>query len=97
MVGRALGLGGRHAGNILVSKRSGACLHVDFSCLFDRAKGLGVPETVPFRLTRNVADGMGVLKTHGAFAVSARLISAGHTWDLLRNARGELLRHNHSG
>jgi serine/threonine-protein kinase ATR len=74
VVGYVLGLGDRHAENILISQETGACLHVDFSCLFDRAKGLRVPETVPFRLTQNIVDGMGVLKTEGVFTASAKLV-----------------------
>jgi serine/threonine-protein kinase ATR len=74
MVGYILGLGDRHPENILFSERTGACVHVDFLCFFDRAKTLSVPETVPFRLTQNIIDGMGVLKTDGVFAASARLV-----------------------
>jgi serine/threonine-protein kinase ATR len=74
MVGYVLGLGDRHAENILISQKTGSCLHVDFACLFDKAKGFQFPETVPFRLTQNIVDGMGILKTDGAFMASARLV-----------------------
>jgi serine/threonine-protein kinase ATR len=74
MVGYVLGLGDRHPENILFSQRTGGCVHVDFSILLDRGKLLMVPETVPFRLTQNIVDGMGVLKTDGVFAASARLV-----------------------
>jgi serine/threonine-protein kinase ATR len=74
IVGYVLGLGDRHAENILVSQNTGACVHVDFSCLFDKAKKLEIPETVPFRLTQNIVDGMGIMKTEGVFAASARLV-----------------------
>jgi serine/threonine-protein kinase ATR len=74
MIGFILGLGDRHAENILISQKTGACLHVDFTCLFDHGKGLDVPETVPFRLTQNIVDGMGVLKTDGAFTAAAILV-----------------------
>jgi len=42
-------------------------MHVDFCCIFDRAKSLRVPETVPFRLTQNVVAAMGVLGADGSF------------------------------
>ena len=33
---------------------------LDFGIVFDQGKGLGTPETVPFRLTRDMIDGMSV-------------------------------------
>lgn len=74
MIGYVLGLGDRHAENILINEKTGSCLHVDFCCLFDKAKTLQVPEIVPFRLTQNIVDGMGVLKTEGLFRTSARIV-----------------------
>ena len=74
MVGYILGLGDRHAENILISEKTGSCLHVDFCCLFDKSKSMPVPEIVPFRLTQNIVDGMGVLKTDGPFHTSACIV-----------------------
>ncbi|OHT07911.1 PIKK family atypical protein kinase [Tritrichomonas foetus] len=74
MVGYVVGLGDRHAENILFSKKTGACLHVDFSVLFDKGKTLNIPECVPFRLTQNIVDGMGVLGTDGAFSAASTLV-----------------------
>jgi serine/threonine-protein kinase ATR len=73
-IGYLLGLGDRHAENVLLNENTGACVHVDFSCLFDKAKSLKIPETVPFRLTRNLVDGMGVMGTDGCFSAAARLV-----------------------
>ena len=49
MVGHVLGLGDRHGENLLMDMCTGACVHVDFSCLFDKGITLEVPEVVPFR------------------------------------------------
>ncbi|KAM1006899.1 hypothetical protein FF1_003540 [Malus domestica] len=35
-------------------------VHVDFSCLFDKGLQLEKPELVPFRLTQNMIDGLGI-------------------------------------
>ena len=85
MVGHVLGIGDRHAQNILVDTRSGEQVHIDFGIAFDQGKALTVPETVPFRLTRDVVDGMGVLGTDGPFAVAAR-----STLTTLRNSASEI-------
>lgn len=67
MIGYFLGLGDRHSENILFNVKNATCIHVDFSYLFDKAKSLPVPEQVPFRLTHNLVDAMGLLGTNGAF------------------------------
>ena len=59
MIGHVLGIGDRHAMNILVDCRTGEQVHIDFGIAFDQGKTLTQPETVPFRLTRDVVDGMG--------------------------------------
>ena len=67
MVGYVLGLGDRHGENILFDAKSGDCVHVDFSCLFEKGLALAQPEVVPFRLTPNMVDVLGVTGTEGAF------------------------------
>jgi ataxia telangiectasia mutated family protein len=67
MTGFVLGIGDRHAHNILIDQISGECVHIDFGIVFDQGKGLGTPETVPFRLTRDIVDGMGVNGIEGPF------------------------------
>ncbi|XP_057837480.1 serine/threonine-protein kinase ATR isoform X2 [Cryptomeria japonica] len=52
MVGQIVGLGDRHGENILFDSTTGDCVHVDFSCLFDKGLQLEKPELVPFRLTQ---------------------------------------------
>ena len=67
MVGHVVGLGDRHGENILLDQESGDCVHVDFSCLFDKGLELETPEMVPFRLTQNIVDGLGVGGYEGTF------------------------------
>lgn len=74
IVGFVVGLGDRHAENIMIDVKTGRCVHVDFNCLFDRAKTLQIPECVPFRLTQNIVDGMGILGTDGTFSESCKLV-----------------------
>jgi len=60
MVGHLLGLGDRHGENLLMDDAGGEQVHVDFDCLFDKGLSLSRPEVVPFRLTANVLDAMGL-------------------------------------
>ncbi|KAJ2169701.1 hypothetical protein GGH15_000284 [Coemansia sp. RSA 562] len=86
MVGHILGLGDRHCENILLDERSGGVLHVDFNCLFDKGLSLEKPERVPFRLTHNMVDAMGVTGYEGAFRRSCELALG-----LLREHRDALM------
>ncbi|KAG6548304.1 hypothetical protein Mapa_010357 [Marchantia paleacea] len=67
MVGHMVGLGDRHGENILFDSTTGDCVHVDFSCLFDKGLQLEKPELVPFRLTQNLVDGLGITGYEGIF------------------------------
>ena len=71
MVGHIVGLGDRHGENILLDRSTGEVVHVDFDCLFDKGLTLQRPEIVPFRLTPNMLDGMGLCGYEGVF----RLVS----------------------
>ena len=68
IVGHVVGLGDRHGENILLDCGTADCVHVDFSCLFDKGLELEKPEMVPFRLTQNIVDGLGVAGYEGVFA-----------------------------
>jgi ataxia telangiectasia mutated family protein len=68
MVGMVLGIGDRHTQNIMLDVRTGEVVHIDFGVAFEQGKVLAVPETVPYRLTRDVVDGFGVTGVAGAFA-----------------------------
>ncbi|KAL2158380.1 hypothetical protein VTH06DRAFT_4428 [Thermothelomyces fergusii] len=67
MVGTILGLGDRHAENLLLEEGNGGVLHVDFNCLFEKGLGLAQPECVPFRLTHNMETAMGIYRYEGPF------------------------------
>jgi ataxia telangiectasia mutated family protein len=67
IVGYVLGLGDRHLNNILVDRKTGEPIHIDLGVAFDQGKLLPVPETVPFRLTRDLVDGLGVTGVKGSF------------------------------
>eukprot|EP00960_Hanusia_phi_P041896 755206-Hanusia_phi.AAC.3 len=67
MVGYIVGLGDRHLSNILMYA-DGHILHIDLGQVFDYARSLRLlAETVPFRLTRDMVDGMGLLGVEGSF------------------------------
>ena len=74
MVGFIVGLGDRHTENILFNEVTGGVVHVDFCCMFDKAKTLPTPECVPFRLTQNFVDAMGVLGTDGPFSACSTFV-----------------------
>lgn len=67
ILGHVLGLGDRHGQNILVDEKTGEVVHIDFGVAFEQGRVLPYPELVPFRLTRDVVDGMGITKTEGVF------------------------------
>ncbi|TVY84871.1 Serine/threonine-protein kinase TEL1 [Lachnellula suecica] len=67
MLGHVLGLGDRHGHNILLDAQSGEVVHIDLGVAFEAGRILPVPELVPFRLTRDIVDGMGITKTEGVF------------------------------
>ncbi len=67
MVGYILGLGDRHVLNILVDKTTAELIHIDLGVAFEQGRILPTPETIPFRLTRDVVDGMGVAGVEGVF------------------------------
>jgi serine/threonine-protein kinase ATR len=73
MVGTILGLGDRHGENILFEEGNGGTFHVDFNCLFDKGLTFAMPERVPFRLTHNMVDAMGVYGYEGPFRTSSEL------------------------
>lgn len=73
MVGFIFGLGDRHGENILLDVNTGAIMHVDFDCLFDKGKEMEAPELVPFRLTHNLVSALGVFGYEGIFRKSSEV------------------------
>ncbi|KLT40283.1 hypothetical protein CC85DRAFT_157894 [Cutaneotrichosporon oleaginosum] len=81
MVGWMIGLGDRHCSNILIDKVSGELVHIDFGIVFEEGKKLRIPEKVPFRLTNDIVDGLGVTGVEGTFRQCSE-----HTLRVLRES-----------
>jgi phosphatidylinositol kinase/protein kinase (PI-3 family) len=87
IVGYIMGIGDRHPSNILVMKRSGNVVHIDFSDCFEKASLRNfVRETVPFRLTRMLVKALGPSGISGVFAMTAEYVM-----ELMRKNRETLL------
>lgn len=67
MVGYIVGLGDRHSMNILIDQATAEAVHIDLGVAFEQGLMLKTPERVPFRLTRDIIDGMGVTGVEGVF------------------------------
>lgn len=66
--GYILGLGDRHPSNIMIDRKTGGVIHVDFGDCFDIALFRPrFPERVPFRLTRMLVEALGPAGHQGAF------------------------------
>ncbi|EGT41634.1 hypothetical protein CAEBREN_10861 [Caenorhabditis brenneri] len=70
MIGSVLGLGDRHLDNLLVDLKWGHVVHIDYNICFDKGKNLRIPETVPFRLSRNMRHALGPSEMYGTFRES---------------------------
>ena len=57
----------RHTHNILCDLATAEVVHIDFGIVFEQGKVLPTPETVPFRLTRDIIDGFGANGVEGNF------------------------------
>ena len=71
MAGHIVGLGDRHCSNILIREtgaQRGSLVHIDLGLIFDQARHLPRPEKIPFRLTRDMIDGMGLARTNGVWS-----------------------------
>ncbi|KAI8932150.1 Serine/threonine-protein kinase tel1 [Plenodomus lindquistii] len=86
ILGHVLGLGDRHCHNILLDEKSGEIVHIDLGVSFEAGRVLPVPEVVPFRLTRDLVDGMGYTKTEGVFRRCCEF-----TMDTLREERESIM------
>lgn len=74
MLGSLIGLGDRHLDNVLVNLSNGQIVHVDYNICFGKGRTLRVPETVPFRLTGNIAQAMGPTNIDGTFRLSSECV-----------------------
>lgn len=70
MIGYILGIGDRHVNNILIHKTTAELVHIDFGIAFEQGKCLPTPETIPFRLTRDIVAPFGVSGVDGVFRKS---------------------------
>ncbi|XP_055549557.1 serine/threonine-protein kinase ATM [Wyeomyia smithii] len=86
MVGYILGIGDRHVQNILVDEKTAEVIHIDFGIAFELGKNLPTPETIPFRLTRDIVAGMGVSGIEGIFRKSCQ-----RTMEILRSNHAPIM------
>lgn len=60
VIGYIIGLGDRHLDNVLVDVATGEILHIDYNVCFEKGKTLRVPEKIPFRMTQNFQEALGL-------------------------------------
>ncbi|KAK9825683.1 hypothetical protein WJX81_003257 [Elliptochloris bilobata] len=85
MAGYVIGLGDRHSHNILLHTRTAEVVHIDLGIAFEQGRFLTTPELVPFRLTRDIVDGMGAAGVEGVMRRSCE-----ETLRVLRAAKESL-------
>lgn len=81
-----VGLGDRHVQNILIDTQTADLIHIDLGIAFEQGKILPIPETVPFRLTRDIVDGFGICAMEGLFKANCEL-----ALDLLKRSKEFIL------
>ncbi|XP_074626555.1 serine-protein kinase ATM-like isoform X2 [Acropora palmata] len=86
IVGYIVGLGDRHVQNILVDCNTAELVHIDLGVAFEQGKFLPTPETVPFRLTRDLVDGMGLTGVEGVYRRCCE-----KTMDVMRTSQESLM------
>ena len=87
MVGHILGLGDRHPSNLMLDRRTGKVLHIDFGDCFEVAMHRDkFPERVPFRLTRMLVHAMEVSGVEGTYRLTCERVMR-----VLRDNRDSLL------
>ena len=87
IIGYILGLGDRHLNNLLMSRKNGQIIHIDFGDCFEVAmKRDKYPEKVPFRLTRMLVKALGITEIEGNFRITCEKIM-----NLLRKNKDSLM------
>ena len=86
IVGYVIGLGDRHVQNILIDRHTADLVHIDFGIAFEQGKNLPIPETVPFRLTRDIVDGFGACGLETTFRTSCERVL-----ECLKHSREQIL------
>lgn len=67
VIGYVIGLGDRHLDNMLVNFSTGELVHIDYNVCFEKGKALRVPEKVPFRMTQNLENALGITGVEVSF------------------------------
>ena len=87
MVGYVLGLGDRHPSNLMLDRRSGKIIHIDFGDCFEVAMHRDkFPERIPFRLTRMLVSAMEVSGVEGTFRITCE-----HVLRVLRDNKDNMM------
>ena len=87
IVGYILGLGDRHPSNLMMNRKTGKIIHIDFGDCFEVAmKREKFPEKVPFRLTRILIKALEVSEIEGTFRLICEKIM-----ELLRDNKDSLM------
>ena len=86
MIGYVIGLGDRHLDNVLINLRTGQVVHIDYNICFEKGYNLRVPEKVPFRMTQNIQNALGLTGCEGLFKLSSQQVL-----NILRQKRETLL------
>ena len=87
MVGYILGLGDRHPSNLMLDRKTGKIIHIDFGDCFEVAmKRDKFPERVPFRLTRMLIKALEVSGIEGTFRITCE-----NVMKILRDNKDSLL------
>jgi len=61
-------------------------IHIDYNICFEKGKKLRVPEKVPYRLTQNLQNALGIAGLEGVFSLSSE-----NVLEILRNGKEILL------
>ncbi|KAI0316749.1 atypical/PIKK/FRAP protein kinase [Amylostereum chailletii] len=87
MVGHILGLGDRHPSNLMLERKTGKVVHIDFGDCFEVAMHREkFPEKIPFRLTRMLTHAMEVSGIEGSFRHTCEI-----TMGVLRDNKESLM------
>ena len=87
ILGYILGLGDRHLNNLLMSRKNGQIVHIDFGDCFEVAmKRDKFPEKVPFRLTRMLIKALGITEIEGMYRITCERMM-----NLLRKNKDSLI------
>lgn len=70
----------------MINTTTAELVHIDLGVSFDQGKELPTPETIPFRLTRDIVDGMGIAGVDGVFRICCE-----QTMRVLRQSQVSLL------